>query len=69
MSIETNKELARCYQEAHNTNNLGALEAIVAADLITRNQVPGLPPGLEDGKMVHQMTIAAIPDFRADLMT
>src|SRR5262249_46853371 len=67
MSIETNKELVRRYQEAHNANNLDALEAIVAVDLITHNQMPGLPPGLEGGKMVHQMAVAAIPDFRADI--
>ena len=67
MSTETNKELIRRYQEAHNTNNLDALEAIVAADLITHNQMPGLSSGLEGGKMVHQMAVAAIPDFRADI--
>jgi predicted ester cyclase len=43
------------------------LEAIVATDLITHNQMPGLPAGLEGGKMVHQMAVAAIPDFRADI--
>ena len=67
MTTEANKDLVRRYQEAHNTNNLDALEAIVAADLITHNQMPGLPSGLEGGKMVHQMAVAAIPDFRADI--
>jgi steroid delta-isomerase-like uncharacterized protein len=67
MSTEANKDLVRRYQEAHNTNNLDALEAIVAADLITHSQMSGLPPGLEGGKMVHQMTVGAIPDFRAEI--
>ena len=67
MSTEANKELVRRYQEAHNTNNLDALDAIIAPDLITHNQMPGLPPGLEGGKMVHQMAVTAIPDFRADI--
>ena len=44
MSSEANKELVRCYQEAHNTNNLDALEAIVAPNLITHSQMPGLLP-------------------------
>jgi steroid delta-isomerase-like uncharacterized protein len=67
MSTEANKDLVRRYQEAHNTNNLDALDAIVAADLITHSQMPGLPHGLEGGKMVHQMAVGAIPDFRADI--
>ena len=67
MSTEANKELVRRYQEAHNTNNLGALDAIVAADLIAHSLMPGLPSGLEGGKAVHGMVVAAIPDFRADI--
>ena len=67
MSIDANKNLVQRYQEAHNTNNLDALGAIVATDLITHSQMPGLPPGLEGGKMVHQRTVMAIPDFRADI--
>jgi steroid delta-isomerase-like uncharacterized protein len=67
MSIEANKELVRRYQEAHNANNLDALNAIVASDLITHNQMPGLPAGLEGGKQVHQIAVAAFPDFHATI--
>jgi steroid delta-isomerase-like uncharacterized protein len=67
MSIEANKELVRRYQEAHNTNDLDALNAIVAADLIAHNLMPGLPPGLEGGKLVHQMAVSAFPDFHATI--
>ena len=65
MSIEANKELVRRYQEAHNTNNLEALNEIVAADLIAHSLMPGLPPGLQGGKLVHQMAVGAFPDFHA----
>jgi len=34
MSIDANKDLVRRYQEAHNTNDLDALNEIVATDLI-----------------------------------
>jgi steroid delta-isomerase-like uncharacterized protein len=67
MSTETNKELVRRYQEAHNANNLDALDAIVAADLITHSQMPGVPSGIEGGKIVHRMAVAAFPDFRAEI--
>ena len=67
MSTQANKELVRCYQEAHNANDLDALDEIVAADLITHNQMPGVPSGLEGGKMVHGIAVAAFPDFRADI--
>jgi steroid delta-isomerase-like uncharacterized protein len=67
MSTETNKDLVRRYQEAHNTNNLDALDEIVAADLITHSQMPGVPAGREGGKMVHHVAVAAFLDFRADI--
>ena len=67
MSIEANKELVRRYQEAHNTNDLEALNDIVAADLIAHSLMPGLPPGLEGGKLVHQMAVSAFPDFHATI--
>ena len=67
MSIEANKELVRRYQEAHNTNDLDALNGIVAADLIAHNLMPGLPPGLEGGKLVHQMAVSAFHNFHATI--
>jgi steroid delta-isomerase-like uncharacterized protein len=67
MSTEANKELVRRYQEAHNSNNLDALNEIVAEDLLAHNLMPGVPHGLEGGKVVHQMAVAAIPDFHATI--
>ncbi|MGH2521922.1 MAG: ester cyclase [Anaerolineales bacterium] len=66
MSTEENKALVRRYQEAHNTNNLAALDEIVSADLIPHNQLPGLPSGLEGGKLVHQGLLAAFPDLHTE---
>ena len=62
MSTEDNKALVRRYQETHNTNNLGALDDIVAADIISHSSLPGVPAGLEGGKMVHMMFMSAFPD-------
>ncbi len=62
MSAEENKAIVRKYREAHNKNNLDALDAIVAKDLVSHSALPGLPPGLEGGKMAHQGFLAAFPD-------
>ena len=61
---EANKAIVRRYREAHNTNNMAALDEIVAADLNAHNMLPGLPPGREGGKMAHQGFLAAFPDGR-----
>jgi predicted ester cyclase len=62
MSTEQNKELVRRYREAHTTNNLALLDTIVAANLVSHTSLPGLPPGLEGGKMAHQVFTSAFPD-------
>ena len=67
MSIETNKELVRRYQEAHNTNKLEELNAIVADALVGHSLMPGFPAGLEGAKQVHRMAVAAFPDFHATI--
>jgi len=64
MSTEENKAVIQRYQEAYNTNNLDALDQLVAADLITHALMPGVPPSLEGGKQVHRLTLAAMPDFQ-----
>ena len=63
MSNDANKAIVRCYREAHNSNQLDQLDAIVAADLIAHNLLPGLPPGLAGGKLVHQVGAASFPDL------
>jgi predicted ester cyclase len=65
MSTGENKAIVRRYREAHRTNNLDLLNEIVAADLITHNQLPGLPPGLEGGKMAHMEALAWFPDLQS----
>src|SRR6266849_2137329 len=65
MSTEQNKAIVRHYREAHRTNNLDQLDEIVEASLITHNHLPGLPPGLEGGKMAHVGALASFPDLQA----
>ncbi len=62
MSIETNKEIVRRYQEAYNSNNLDALDELLAVDLLTQTLLPGFPAGLEGAKAVHRKTLIGMPD-------
>lgn len=62
MSTEANKVLVRRYREAHNTNNLALLDEFVATDIKCHSGMPGLPSGLQGGKMVHRTFLAAFPD-------
>jgi predicted ester cyclase len=63
MTIEENKAVVLAYQEACNSNDLDALDRLVAQDVRSHNPAPGLPPGLEGGKISHRATRAAFPDL------
>jgi steroid delta-isomerase-like uncharacterized protein len=63
-TLDDNKAIIRRYREIHNSGNLDALDAIVAKDVISHNTLPGLPPGLEGGKMAHQAFLASAPDLK-----
>lgn len=67
MSTETNKAIVRRYQEAHNTNTLDALNAVVAADIKTPNMLPGFPAGLEGVKQLHHLTVDAWPNLQTTI--
>lgn len=67
MSIEANKAIVRRYQQAYNTNDMAALEAIVAADIRTPNRLPGFAPGLEGLKQLHALTLDAWPNFQTTI--
>ncbi len=62
MSAEDNKAIVRRYRAIHNSNKLNELDAIVAKDLVSHSALPGMPPGLEGGKMAHQAFLASFPD-------
>ena len=61
---EANKAIIRRYRQAHNQNDMAALDEIIAADIISHSALPGLPAGREGGKMAHQGSLAAFPDGR-----
>lgn len=67
MSTEENKAIVRSYQAAYNTNNLNNLGEIVSADFLSHSLAPGLPEGLQGGNLMHQMAMAAMPDYKVTI--
>lgn len=67
MSAEQNKAIVRRYREVHNSNALDQLDEIVAKDIISHSALPGLPAGLEGGKIAHRAVIAAFPDCKVTI--
>ena len=63
MSVATNKDLVRRYRQIYNSNQLDPLAEILADDFTPHNLMPGLPPGLDGLKGVHQATVAIFPDL------
>jgi predicted ester cyclase len=67
MSTEANKAIVHKYQQAYNTNNLDALDEVVAADIKTPNMLPGFPPGLEGVKQLHRLALDAWPNLQTTI--
>jgi steroid delta-isomerase-like uncharacterized protein len=67
MSTESNKEIVNRYQEAYNTNNLEALDELLAADLRAHTSLPGFPAGLEGAKAVHRLSLIGMPDVHTHI--
>lgn len=67
MSLEENKEIVRRYQEAYNNQDYDALDALVAADVLTPNMISSVARGLEGAKQVHQKTVTGMPDYHTTI--
>jgi len=59
-----NKTIARrFYEEVWSKGNLGALDELMATNIVDHHTLPGLPPGLEGFKQVLTMFRTAFPDL------
>ncbi len=67
MSVEENKAIVRRYQAALNSNNLDALDEVVAVDIRTPRMLPGFPPGLVGVKWAHQSSAAIFSGWRVTI--
>ena len=63
-----NIDVVRRLEEAYNTQDLDALDELIADDFVAHT--PGsdqIPPGREGIKAAHQMSMAAFPDRRVEI--
>jgi predicted SnoaL-like aldol condensation-catalyzing enzyme len=62
---EENKALVRrVYEEVWNKGNLAAIDAIYAPGVVNHTLPPGLPKGVEGGKVFTGMYLKAFPDTK-----
>lgn len=61
---EASKKLVRRVEEAWAANDLATIDELVAADVVSHDRPPMLPPGLEGAKAAHQASLASFPDRR-----
>jgi predicted ester cyclase len=67
MSTEENKAIVRQVEEAWDSGNLDALDALFAPNFTAHSAVPGMPPGLQGAKMAHLGSVQAMPDRRTTI--
>lgn len=58
------KEIVRRIEEAWDRSDLGALDDLIASNIVNHDAPPGLLPGLEGAKAGHSMFMASFPDRR-----
>ena len=63
MTTEENKAVVRRYREMHNSHDLTHLDQVVSKELVSHALIPGLPTGIEGGKMAHGMFKSAFSDL------
>ena len=64
---EANKAVVRQVEEAWNTNQLDKLDALFAPAFTQHSGFPGAIPNMETAKQAHQMSMAAMPDRKAEI--
>lgn len=67
MSLEVNKRIVRRYQQIYNSNDLDALEEVVAGALLAPKMMSGMKPGIEGAKQVHATTLIGMPDWHTSI--
>ena len=67
MSLEENKNIVRRYQEIYNSNNLDALNEVVAENMLTPKIMPGFGEGVEGGRNIHNTTLIGMPDWHTKI--
>lgn len=67
MSIEANKALIRRYFESWNTNDVDALDEMIADNAIDHMAYEGQPMGIEGYRDFYRTWHSAFPGFQAEI--
>jgi steroid delta-isomerase-like uncharacterized protein len=65
---EANKNVVRQIEEAWNASQLDKLDALFVPGFVQHAAVPGMPATLDNAKQMHQMSMQAMPDRKAEIM-
>ena len=65
---EANKNVVRQIEEAWDANQLDKLDALFVQGFVQHAAVPGLPATLDNAKQMHQMSMQAMPDRKAQVL-
>ena len=65
---EANKDVVSQIEQAWDANQLDKLDALFAPGFIQHAAVAGLPATLDNAKQMHQMSMQAMPDRKAQVL-
>jgi predicted ester cyclase len=63
-----NKEIVQKVEAAWDSGKLDGIEKYFTDEFLAHNSPPGLPPTFETFKMVHQMSMGAMPDRKVEVL-
>ena len=64
---EENKQVVKAIQAAFDGDDLDALDALIAEDIVSHDALPGSPGGLAGAKAAHQMVRGWFSDYAVTL--
>jgi predicted ester cyclase len=62
-----NKDLVRKLEETYESGTLDELASFFTTDFVGHNMVPGMPSDSETIKMIHRMSVSAMPDRKVTI--
>lgn len=63
-----NVEVVHAIEKAWDENKLDDLDQYFAADFLSHSVPPGMPGTLDTFKMLHQMSMGAMPDRKVEIL-
>lgn len=68
MRSESNEEVVRRWQNAYNSGDIDALDALLAPEWATNNWLEGVPKSVNEAKAVHRLITQVFPDLHYETL-